>query len=382
MALSTVRLIVLLGKTSPAPAPGRILRTLENVEVHQEGGTQSGFGQGFSITFRAERGRDTQEDYDLMTDPLLKPGGRVVLAVTVNGTSRVLMDGIISQHHFQPSHGTGGAQFTVSGADLSVMMDLVELAIGYPSLGHVAIANLVLIKYAAFGVMPLVIPPPSSWTESPLQAVPFQDKTDLQYLRDLAGKHGFVFGIKPGPIPGKSIGYWGPSIRVGFPQKPLSVDMGTATNVKDISFDNNALTPLQVYGSVHNRDGLLPKPVLTVVPTDQLPLARRPAMLANQPFVRKQRLKYQGHNYREAFGIAQGQTNSASSGTVTASGTLDVMRYGDVLSAPGVVGVRGCGESYDGFWFVTHVTHQIRLGEYTQSFQLSREGTGSWTKRL
>jgi hypothetical protein len=62
---------------------------------------------------------------------------------------------------------------------------------------------------------------------------------------------------------------------------------------------------------------------------------------------------------------------------VTADGTVDAVRYGSVLRARGLVGVRGVGISYDGFYYVRRVTHTIKRGEYTQSFSLSREGTGS-----
>jgi hypothetical protein len=39
--------------------------------------------------------------------------------------------------------------------------------------------------------------------------------------------------------------------------------------------------------------------------------------------------------------------------------------------------VRGSGFSYDGLYYVKSVTHQIARGSYTQSFRLSRDGTGS-----
>jgi hypothetical protein len=56
-----------------------------------------------------------------------------------------------------------------------------------------------------------------------------------------------------------------------------------------------------------------------------------------------------------------------------------VLRYGRMLKARGLVGVRGAGSSYDGLYFVKSVTHQIKPGEYKQSFQLAREGLISIT---
>ena len=56
------------------------------------------------------------------------------------------------------------------------------------------------------------------------------------------------------------------------------------------------------------------------------------------------------------------------------SGALEVARYGHVLQARALVGVRGAGLAYDGLYFVTKVTHDIRRGGYTQQFSLARNG--------
>ena len=45
----------------------------------------------------------------------------------------------------------------------------------------------------------------------------------------------------------------------------------------------------------------------------------------------------------------------------------------------GLVGLRGAGRTYDGLYYVKTVTHNISKGRYTQSFSLSREGTGTTT---
>jgi hypothetical protein len=41
------------------------------------------------------------------------------------------------------------------------------------------------------------------------------------------------------------------------------------------------------------------------------------------------------------------------------------------------VGVRGVGLSYDGIYYLRQVTHQMRIGEYSQNFVMTREGTGT-----
>jgi hypothetical protein len=73
---------------------------------------------------------------------------------------------------------------------------------------------------------------------------------------------------------------------------------------------------------------------------------------------------------------------SASADAVTAQGQLDVARYGHILKARSLVGVRGAGLAYDGLYYVKSVTHNIKRGEYTQSFTLARNGLISITPEV
>ena len=61
---------------------------------------------------------------------------------------------------------------------------------------------------------------------------------------------------------------------------------------------------------------------------------------------------------------------------------FDVVRYGHILKARQLVGVRGTGLAYDGLYYVKSVTHKIKRGEYKQSFELSRNGLISTVPRV
>ena len=65
---------------------------------------------------------------------------------------------------------------------------------------------------------------------------------------------------------------------------------------------------------------------------------------------------------------------SKSSDAVTGEGSLDVMRYGRVLKARALVGVRGAGDAFDGLYYVKKVKHKIQRGQYKQDFSLTRNG--------
>jgi len=62
------------------------------------------------------------------------------------------------------------------------------------------------------------------------------------------------------------------------------------------------------------------------------------------------------------------------SDSVFGAGKLDVARYGRLLKSRQLVGVRGAGLPFDGLYFVKSVTHEIKRGEYKQSFTLARNG--------
>ena len=72
-----------------------------------------------------------------------------------------------------------------------------------------------------------------------------------------------------------------------------------------------------------------------------------------------------------SYGLA---LSFAATDAITGTGTLDVLRYGHVLRARMLVGVRGAGLSYDGFYYVNSVTHSLKRGEFKQNFSLSRDG--------
>jgi hypothetical protein len=370
MSISSVRLTLWLGPGVPMPAPADFMASFQSLEV-----TQQNDIAGFQMVFRARRSPRLSQDYALLNGPLLQPGSRVIVIVTIAAAPQVLIDGVITHHQLDP--GGGETLLTVTGEDISAMMDLHDIPMEFPGLGDTEIALAVLAKYAALGIAPMVIPTPTSLVPLPIEHIPQQSGTDRQYLRSLAERHGYIFYVRPGPQPLTDIAYWGPVNRAGLPQKALNVDMGPATNVEKISFSYDALAPVLVYGAVSDEDLETVLPVLTYTSTRLPPLASRPPLVYNQPFVRTQMLDYQGSSWIEAQAQAQSITDRSLDHVVTVTGSINVLRYGAVLTAPGLVGVRGAGASFDGLYVVESVTHQIALGQYTQSFTLSHEGTGS-----
>ncbi|MFI0793742.1 hypothetical protein ACH4OY_13780 [Micromonospora rubida] len=374
MALLGVTLTVLIGRSAPVPAPPALVESLDRVEV-----TTSDSGRsGFQITFAA--GRSTLADlvdYPLLTSPLLFPSNRVVLVAGFGGRPSVLMDGVITHRELIPGSEPGTGTITITGGDVSAMMDLEQKTVEYPAQDETVIVTRLIADYAAYGLTPLVVPPPSIEPPLAIDRIPVQQGTDLSYLTELASRYGYVFYVQAGPAPLTNLAYWGPPIRVGPPQPALTVNMGAETNVERINFRHDALTPTVVTGHVQDRYTNRTLPVRSLA-TLRPPLAARPDWLVNQPAVRTTRFRDSGLSAIGALARAQGAADD-SVDSLTATGTLDASRYGHLLTARGLVGVRGVGWQHDGFYYVKDVTHHLSRGEYTQDFTLTREGVGSTT---
>ena len=373
MSLGT-RLNLLIGPTVPVPAPPVILDNLEEVEVKHQDGEQS----GFQITLRMGKGPNMALDLALMELPLLKPGMRVILTVFLGAFPKVLMDGFITRSEYKPSNGSAGpGKLVLTGKDVSFAMEREEKNAEHPAQPDPVVAAKILGSYAVYGMIPIVIPPPTMDVPIPTDRTPIQTKSDLEHLQKMAGRYqGWVFHVSPGPVPGTNKAYWGPDLRVGIPQAALSVDMGSDTNVEAISFENEAAEATQVRGSVQDRWTGMKLPVFSI-PVPRVPLALSPA-IADFGVVRTKAYRaLAGRNVMQALAEAQADSEKQSADVVKGTGELDTARYGGVLEARGLVGVRGVVLRYDGLYYVKAVTHKISGSSYKQSFEIVREGTVS-----
>lgn len=374
MSLLGVNLTLMLGPTVAVPAPLPVVEALHSVEVtHNDQGRS-----GFQVTFGVGRAGPTNLlDYALVANPLLRPMNRVVLMVTFNAIPRVLFDGVVTHRQLAPSAQPGASTLTLTGEDVSVMMDLEEKVHEHPAQPEPLIIPQLLLPYAAYGMIPTIIPPATLDVPIPLYRTPVFRGTDYAYLQEMARRYGYVFHVSPGPAPMTNRAYWGPPNRLDLPQRALSVNMGAQTNVDSIHFQYDALEATTVKGQAFALGQ--PVPVRTFTSLRMPPLAAMPPLVAQGRTRTSLMDEPDGAGYVAAFGRAQGRTDASMDAVVTATGELDALRYGDVLRARGLVGVRGVGFSHDGFYAVKSVTHSIRQGEYKQRFTLTREGLGALT---
>lgn len=368
-----------LGLGVTRPAPPELLDQLQQVTVTLEDAGRSGFQLSFGV------GRDRKtgtSDFPLLERLHLKIGTRVQITGILGGKAHPLMDGIVTNHQLAPAPQPGQSTLTVTGEDVTVMLDQQEFQLQLPSMPAFARVNLMLAPLAAFGVAPMVVPSPSDIPPLPTDSPPTIDGTFHSAITSLAGEWNYIFAWRPGFVRGQSFAYWGPKAYVGMPQRALTFGMGGDDNVKTLSFTDDGTKPKLVYGFVKEEHSGTPAVPVFSLPYP-FPLEAIPAVVGNLPFVGLKRLADdEGGDVVKAYARATAQHWESVQGAATAQGELDTVRYGRVLKAHELVEVRGAGWSHDGGWYVKGVTHTISRGSWTQAFNLERSGVGSKLQRV
>jgi len=366
-----IRLQLLIGDVVPTPASYEVVKAILDIEVRNETAKRD----TFKITFSLGRERSAN-DFSLLRSGLLNTERRVIVMMLFGARHEVLIDGVITQHQTPVSNQAGQNQLVVIGESIAMRLDTQERNEAYLNLSDSEIVNIILARaeYTSYGFTPQVTR--TTETPSETERIPTQQGTDLQYIQALASRNSFIFYIEPSDVPGNNTAYWGAENRQGAHQPPLTLNMGSATNVESFTAGFNALTAAtpQVTITEPNTGLAIPIPVpqsllsaLGDIPTSTLrtTVSRDSSNLnMSQALLR-------------ALKAAGGGDASAD-----ANGVLDVAVYGQVLKARRLVDVRGAGRTNDGTYYVKQVTHRIKRGEYKQNFSLVREGRGATSNRV
>lgn len=373
-----IYLTLLVGPVVPVPVPRIVIDALESVTVTSAAGSASGFQLSFKFSsksplntiFLLAAGQNT----GIGMPPL-----RVILIVTIKGLPQVLMDGVMTNVEVQAGQGGSPGTLTVTGDDLTKVMDMLDFSgLPYPAMPVEARVALIIAKYAVFGMIPIVIPLLFTDVPIPVERIPAHKGTDLQYLNQLADDAGYVFYVEPGPATGTNIAYFGPEIKVGVPQPALNIDMDAHTNVESLSFSFDSTKGVLPIVFIQNQATRAPIPIpIPDINPLQPPLGLLPTPISNIKVLRDTA------KLSPMQAISRGLAEaSRSQDALSADGTLDVLRYGRLLKARQLVGVRGAGLPYNGLYFVQSVTSNIKRGEIKQNFNLTRNGLVSITPRV
>ncbi|MBS1144036.1 MAG: hypothetical protein H6R14_1442 [Proteobacteria bacterium] len=364
--LKGIHLTLLVGPGVPVPAPKPLMDALDSIEVTSSADSASGFQISFVIDNRSP-----------LHTLLLIMGGqvpwlRVIIIATMNSLPNVLMDGLITRQEITGGNEPGQSRLTITGEDLTVAMDKQDMSgMPYPAMPPAARVALIVARYGLYGMLPVVIPSLFEDIPIPVDRIPTHEGTDLAYIRQLAKEAGHVFYVEPGPAPGTNIAYWGPEIRIGMVQPALNLGMDVHSNVEAISFAVNQSDAELPIVFIQNPITKFPIPL----PVPDVSLANPPLGLI-PPMPKGIKLMKDTAKLSPIAALGKGLAAAAGSSAdaVTGDGNLDVLRYGHVLKARQLVGVRGAGLSFDGLYYVKKVSSTLKAGEFKQSFSLARNG--------
>lgn len=359
-----VHLTLHMGPKLARPVPAEVSEALLSAQITATAGERSGFQLAFDLT---KKGLITTR---LLPEGFFDPKTRVIVTTTIKGTPTVILDGLIVRQEVGASNQPGQTTLTVTGEDLTLLMDLEERTDRYPNLAPSQRVERILAKYADYGIGARIIREQIQQPPREQLRVDYQTGTDLQYLNDLARANGYTFYLDPGPVPGRSTAFWGPEQRLGQRQHALNVNMDVNSTVDQLTFAYDGTAREEPQARVQDprtRDTtLLPQPDISPL---RPPLGRRASPALKRRTLSGTAKKEPGQATAEALARA-----ATSADAISGSGSLDVNRHGYVLRPRELVGVRGTGVTYDGDYYVKSVTHNIRPGSYQQNFTLSREG--------
>ena len=362
-------LTLMMGSFNASPVSQPVIDALTEVQVTSTVGSQGGFQLKFTLSKQSPVHR-------MLVAGQFDPRTRVIIAVTVNGATEVLMDGIITKQDITPDSKPGKSMLTITGLDLTAIMDFLDLTgIPYPALPEFLIVEAVLAKYALLGVIPVAIPASIPNFQNPLDHFIKQQGTDYSFVSALARLTGAVFYLDPGPTPGASMAYWGPDLSklFGGTQPALSINFDGTTNIDSLNFSYDGTLATQYLVTVIEPITKIPLPI----PVPNIDLLKAPLASKAPTPLRSEQLKPIANENPMGAALAALGAMFKTADVISGTGQLDVLRYGRIFKARQLAAVRGAGPYYDGKYYVKSVTHNIKRGEYKQSFSLGRGGVGS-----
>ena len=378
MLAKGIHLTLMIGPIVPVPVPQMVMNALDSVQVTTAAGSASGFQMSLQFSSKSELNTFFIIAGAMNSGPATPPL-RVMLIITLNGTPQPLFDGVMTNVEVHAGSNGSPGTVTVTGEDLTKVMNMFDFSgLPYPAMPIEARVALICAKYAAFGLIPLIIPVLFPDVPIPVDKIPAHRGTDLNYIQQLAEEAGYIFYIEPGPVAGTNIAYFGPEIKVGIPQPALNVDMDALTNVENMSFSFDPTKGVLPVVFIQNQLTRIPIPI----PIPNINPLQPPLGLLSTPISNIKILKDTAKmNPMQA--ILRGLNEAKKSqDSVSANGSINVLRYGRPLKARQLVGVRGAGIAYDGLYFVKSVTSTLKRGEFKQSFNLTRNGLVSITPRV
>jgi hypothetical protein len=341
-----------------APAPSEILDAVEEIEVDTALEEAS--------VFRIKLGISATEtgDWTVLEDDPFRPLAPISIKLQLDtGLPETLLNGYVSSLDATYGEGPGASSVEVGGTDATLLMNLQEKVMPWPSLPDAGIATAIFGQYA---LVPQVQPTPPVLVDP--EGTTIQRGTDIRFLRRLARRNGFDCYVQPEPITGLDFGHFEPRTLVGEPQAVLNVNMGVDTNVTGFHVHYDATKPTTAVASGLDIPTKAPQPALAPASL-QVPLGAEPALTRVLPPPIVMPADTGLPRSAELQTYAQAVVDRSSFALVAEGETVTGV---SILRPGGIVNIRGAGALFSGTYFVTRVRHRISADGWTQNFEAVR----------
>jgi len=323
---------------------------------------------GETTTYRIRYDFDVSSgDFPLLTDSRVDAGSELAIIAPLAGTNNYLVKGPVTGQQIHFVHGSSGSYLEVQGADTSIKMDRESKAVIWADVTDSDAANTILSQngYTADTDS-------TSASHEETKHALIQRDTDLQFLRRLARRNGFLLWITWDSDGNET---------ANFKQPPLGGDPSCDLI---LNIDPNNLEWLDLSWDVERPSSV------DAAQVDLNDKSDIDGSVANSPLdpLGSEGLQDIAPDTHLLHLVAPvddaGDLTSRGDGALMDAGwfvrancetTVDALQ--NIVRAHTLVNVRGVGSRHSGTYFVAGVKHTIDTTAYRMEIELVRNGWGN-----
>lgn len=303
-------------------------------------------------------------------DERFTPWAPISVHVGFDGDPVPLVVGYLTATHTSFDSNRGRCRVELIGSDASALLDRAERLRNWADAKDSDIASAILADH---GLTPVV--DDTAIVHDAAVSTVVQRETDWQFLRRLALRNGFECFVED------TKGYFRAPPADVEPLPMLAVQFGADTNVVWMNLRVDAQTPDEIaMFQIDRADKKVLSMVAASTAAPALGKDRRADLVpAGIPKATAYVAMSSTTGIREMESLCQSLFDRGD-WFVTGEGLVDSSRYRDVLRPRHPVTIKGIGERHSGVYVISHVTHTINAGCYSQRFTAKRNGlrpTGS-----
>lgn len=337
-----------------------LLKCIQHVAVDED------LDVGSSCAVELEACRNEDGSWPYLDDENLQVWNRITVLAAFPKQTEVVFDGYISHVNARTNAQAANMTVEICAVDASYHMNQEEKTRIWRGKTYEAIAGEIFDEYS---FKKFIADPPQSG-DPPLQVA--QRCTDHRFLRELARRRGYQFFVLGANA------YFRPADLTTQPQKLIAIKFGDQTNCDDLEFESDGTAP--TLASVAYFDALEGEARTDMQTESGLPPLGTQLLSA----LRGQADMPQSTRIARGLGFSSpGQVAEYAAGMlrrngwwVSARGSINGLRYGQVLRSRKLVTVKGAGPNFNGNYYVRRVQHSLTARTYAMQFELARNALG------